>query len=99
MGLGPRRLALDLNINGAGDPFTTSPATLEASFGPGNLLEYGEVLKGVLDDEKPLSVRDDNSVESWRIVEPVIDAWHDAQVPLDEYRAGTTGPETWSQLP
>lgn len=99
IGLGPRRLALDLNINGAGDPFTASPATLEASFGPGRLLEYGEVLRGVLDDEKPLSVRDDNSVESWRIVEPVIDAWHDAQVPLDEYRAGSAGPETWMTLP
>ena len=99
IGLGPRRLALDLNINGAGDPFTASPTTLEASFGPGRLLEYGEVLRGVLDDEKPLSVRDDNSVESWRIVEPVIDAWHDAQVPLDEYRAGTAGPATWMELP
>lgn len=63
MSLGPRRLALDLNINGAGDPFTASQATLEAGFGPGNLLEYGEVLRGVLDDEKPLSVRDDNSVD------------------------------------
>jgi hypothetical protein len=30
---------------------------------------------GVLEDEKPLSVRDDTSVESWRIVEPVLEAW------------------------
>ena len=40
-----------------------------------------------------------NSVESWRIVEPVLDAWQEAKVPLDEYRAGTTGPETWEPLP
>lgn len=45
------------------------------------------------------SRRDDNSVESWRIVEPVIDAWQQGQVPLHEYRAGTAGPESWSELP
>ncbi len=99
IGLGPRRIALDVNINGAGDPFTTSPATLEAGFGPGNLLEYGEVLKGVLEDEKPISVRDDMSVESWRIVEPALDVWQRGDVPLDEYSAGSTGPTTWEQLP
>lgn len=88
-----------MNLNGGGDPFTASPVTLDAGFGPGTLLEYGEILKGVLEDEKPLSVRDDMSVESWRIVEPVLDAWRDAEVPLDEYRAGTAGPETWGQLP
>ena len=99
IGLGPRRLGLDLNINGPGDPFEASAITLETSFGPGNLLEYGEVLKGVLADEKPLSVRDDMSVESWRIVEPVVDAWQQAEVPLDEYGAGTDGPPAWSPLP
>ena len=99
IGLGPRCLGLDLNINGPGDPFTTSPVTLEAGFGPGALLEYGEVLKGVLEDEKPLTVRDDMSVESWRIVEPVLHAWQEAKVPLDEYRAGSAGPPAWGQLP
>ncbi|MEV0195219.1 glucose-6-phosphate dehydrogenase [Nonomuraea sp. NPDC050691] len=97
IGLGPRCLQLELNINGPGDPFTVSPVTLDASFGPGELLEYGEVLRGVLDDDKPLSVRDDMSVESWRIVEPVLQAWRDGRVPLDDYRAGTAGPATWEE--
>lgn len=95
IGLGPRRIQLDININGPGDPSTISPVTLDTSFGPGDLLEYGEVLRGVLEDEKPLSVRDDMSVESWRIVEPVLNAWRDGRVPLDDYRAGSTGPAAW----
>lgn len=99
IGLGPRCLGLDVNINGPGDRFTASPVTLEAGFRAGDLLEYGEVLKGVLDDEKPLSVRDDMSVESWRIVEPVLHAWENATVPLDEYQAGTDGPANWGRLP
>ncbi|RKS73446.1 glucose-6-phosphate 1-dehydrogenase [Actinomadura pelletieri DSM 43383] len=95
IGIGPRRLQLDLNINGAGDPFEVEQVTLGAAFDPGGLLEYGEVLRGVLRDDKPLSVRGDMSVESWRIVEPVLDAWHAGRVPLHDYRAGTSGPQTW----
>ncbi|MER5990444.1 glucose-6-phosphate dehydrogenase [Streptomyces viridosporus] len=95
IGIGPRRLQLDININGPGDPSTVSPVTLDTSFGPGGLLEYGEVLRGVLEDEKPLSVRDDMSVESWRIVEPVLDAWRDGRVPLEDYPAGSAGPTAW----
>ncbi|MFJ8187083.1 glucose-6-phosphate dehydrogenase [Streptomyces sp. NPDC096105] len=98
LGIGPHRLQLDLNVNGAGDPSTISPVTLDTSFAPGELLEYGEVLRGVLEDEKPLSVRDDMSVESWRIVEPVLDAWHDGRVPLDAYPAGSAGPGSWEDL-
>ncbi|THJ67948.1 glucose-6-phosphate dehydrogenase [Arthrobacter echini] len=99
IGLGPRTVGLDININGAGDPFSTSPVTLDTDFGAGELLEYGEVLKSVLNDETSLSVRDDMSVESWRIVQPVLDAWSEGRVPLDEYRAGTAGPESWGLLP
>lgn len=95
IGLGPRQLQLGLNINGPGDPFILSPVTLDASFGPGDLVEYGEVLRGVLEDRRPLSVRGDMSVESWRIVEPVLEAWREARVPLDDYRAGSSGPAHW----
>jgi glucose-6-phosphate 1-dehydrogenase len=95
IGIGSRRLALDLSINGPGDPFAIEPVTLEGTFGPGAMLEYGEVLKGVLEDAIPLSVRGDTSVESWRIVEPVLEAWRDGRVPLDDYPAGSSGPVAW----
>jgi glucose-6-phosphate 1-dehydrogenase len=29
-------------------------------------------------------------------VEPVLEAWREDEVPLQEYAAGTTGPEEWS---
>jgi glucose-6-phosphate 1-dehydrogenase len=31
-------------------------------------------------------------VETWRIVEPVLRAWQDDAVPLEEYEAGSDGP-------
>jgi glucose-6-phosphate 1-dehydrogenase len=95
LGLGSGRLALDLNVNGEGDPFTLEPVTLEGVYGEGDLLEYGQVLRGVLEGSPPLSIGGDAAVESWRIVDPVLAAWREQQVPLEEYRAGSDGPEGW----
>jgi glucose-6-phosphate 1-dehydrogenase len=95
LGIGAHRLALDLNINGAGDPTMLEPVTLEGVYGPGDLLEYGQVLRGVLEGAPQLSVGSDAAVESWRIVDPVLAAWRQDEVPLEEYRAGTPGPEGW----
>jgi glucose-6-phosphate 1-dehydrogenase len=92
IGFGPDRLALDLNINGPGDPFTIDPVTLEAAFGPGDLPAYGEVLRGVLEGDPTLSVRGDTAEECWRVVEPALIAWRSDNVALGEYPAGSTGP-------
>lgn len=92
LGFGPDRLCLDLAINGPGDPRRLDPVTLEADFGPGELPEYGEVLKGVLDGDPTLSVRGDTAVDCWQIVEPVLAAWRADEVPLLTYPAGSGGP-------
>ncbi|ROQ54544.1 glucose-6-phosphate 1-dehydrogenase [Rathayibacter sp. PhB152] len=93
--LAPDQMALELNINGPGDPYTLERASLEATFGAGELLAYGEVISGILDDDPSLSVRGDAAEECWRIVQPAIDAWRADDVPLDEYPAGSEGPESW----
>ena len=93
IGFGPDRLAIDVNINGPGDPFVIDPVTLSVDFGPGELPAYGEVLRGVLDDDPTLSVRGDTAEQCWRIVEPVLSAWRRGTVPLLEYPAGSDGPD------
>lgn len=96
--LGPDRMALEVNLNGPGDPFHLDRASLEAEFGEGELLAYAEVLQGILDGDPTLSVRGDTAEQCWRIVQPVLDAWAADEVPMDEYPAGTTGPVGWAQL-
>ncbi|KAA9108366.1 glucose-6-phosphate dehydrogenase [Microbacterium rhizomatis] len=96
--LGPDRMALEVNLNGPGDPFQLDRASLEAEFGEGELLAYAEVLQGILDGDPTLSVRGDTAEECWRIVQPVLDAWRSGAVPLDEYPAGTPGPASWPVL-
>ena len=96
--LGPDRMSLELNVNGADDPFRLEKTTLTAELGEGALKAYGEVLSGILDGDATLSVRGDAAEQCWRIVQPAIDAWRDGTVPLDEYAAGSTGPESWASL-
>ncbi|MFG2099940.1 glucose-6-phosphate dehydrogenase [Micromonospora echinaurantiaca] len=92
IGFGPDRLGLDVNINGPGNPLELDQVNLTADFGPGDLPPYGEVLRGAFEGDPALSVRGDTVEDSWRIVEPVLEAWRAGAVPLQEYPAGSHGP-------
>ena len=95
IGFKPPRLAIRLDVNGPGDPWDLEHADLDADLGAGELTAYGEVLRGVLDGDPLLSVRGDNAEECWRIVEPVVRAWREDEVPLETYPAGSSGPSGW----
>jgi glucose-6-phosphate 1-dehydrogenase len=60
--------------------------------GEGELSAYERVLLDVLGGASTLSVRGDEAEEAWRIVTPVLAAWADGVVGLDEYPAGSDGP-------
>jgi glucose-6-phosphate 1-dehydrogenase len=96
--IAPDEMSLELNVNGPGDPYEVDRAKLETKFNPGRLTAYGEVLAGVLEGDATLSVRGDSAVQCWKIVQPVIDAWKHDHSPLDEYAAGSSGPEGWDNL-
>jgi glucose-6-phosphate 1-dehydrogenase len=93
LALDPDRLALRVNLNGAGDPFRLEQAELERGLAPQELPAYGRVLLAVLEGDPTLSIRGDEAEECWRITEPILDAWADT-VPLQEYQAGSDGPST-----
>jgi glucose-6-phosphate 1-dehydrogenase len=92
IGLDPDVLRLDFNVNGVADPWTVERVGMEVNLEPGDLPAYGQVLAGVLDGDPMLSVRGDQAVQTWRIVEPVLRAWREGAVPLEEYEAGGDGP-------
>ena len=50
------------------------------------------VLLDVLTGDNVLSVSGEEAEQAWRIVEPVLDAWSNDEVPLLEYPAGSAGP-------
>ncbi|TDN43593.1 glucose-6-phosphate 1-dehydrogenase [Curtobacterium flaccumfaciens] len=96
--IAPDEMQLELNVNGPGDPYTIDHTALEVSFNPGRLSAYGEVLAGVLEGDATLSVRADSAVQGWKVVEPFLDAWRAGTTPLDDYAAGSEGPEAWDNV-
>ncbi len=95
IGFGPDTLKFDVDVNGPGDVLSLDRATLEAELSASELLPYGEVLEGVLAGDPLLSVRADTAEDCWRILAPVLKSWAAGHVPLEEYPAGTSGPEGW----
>ncbi|WP_374724985.1 glucose-6-phosphate dehydrogenase [Arthrobacter ginsengisoli] len=95
IGFGPDTLQFDVDVNGPGDVLSLDRATLEAELSGSELLPYGEVLEGVLTGDPLLSVRADTAEDCWRIMEPVLKAWARDSAPLEEYAAGSDGPDSW----
>ncbi|MDO9395148.1 MAG: glucose-6-phosphate dehydrogenase [Herbiconiux sp.] len=86
---------LDLFVNSADDASTLERVELEAHPGEANLDAYAQVLAGILQHDTLLSVRGDVAEQCWRIVTPVLKAWAAGETPLEEYPAGSPGPEDW----
>ncbi|MBV9596748.1 MAG: glucose-6-phosphate dehydrogenase [Chloroflexi bacterium] len=91
-GLDPETISLELTGRGSGHAFRLSPLTLHARLDPPALPVYGTLLLDILNRNPALSIRGDEAEESWRIVEPVMAAWSQDVVPLEEYPAGSDGP-------
>ena len=92
--LSPDAIALELNLNGEGDPFDLERVTLDNDFPTQELPPYSLLLKEILEGDATLSIRGDEAEELWRIVEPVLQAWERDEVPLEEYPAGSGGPKS-----
>jgi glucose-6-phosphate 1-dehydrogenase len=69
-----------------------APMTLTGTPPVLDLPPYGEVLLELLEGGSTLSVRGDGAEEAWRVVEPVLAAWREHRVPLEQYPAGSNGP-------
>jgi len=94
--LGPDEMHLRLHVTGGDDPFALRHEDLVADLGEGQQRSYEEVLDELLDGDVALSVRADEAEECWRIIQPIRDAWAAKAVPLEEYPAGSTGPDAWA---
>lgn len=90
----PDQLAVQVNINGPGDPFELERLEVNAELSPHELPAYARLLIDVLEGDPTLSIRDDEVEESWRVIEPIVEAWRANAVPLREYSAGSSGPES-----
>jgi glucose-6-phosphate 1-dehydrogenase len=89
--LNPDRISLRVNIAAPCDTASLSFADLDQELTPQCLSAYARLLLDVLEGNPGLFIRGDEAEESWRIVEPIVDAWSSEQTPLIEYPAGSQG--------
>ncbi len=97
--LRPGAVTVEMSVNAEGDPFELTQKQLHTPLGQPRMKPYGEVLAGILDSNPLLSIRGDNAEQMWRIVEPVLAAWRADEVPMEEYAAGSGGPQGWDAIP
>jgi glucose-6-phosphate 1-dehydrogenase len=88
----PDRVALRLNVNGAGDRLVLETIALQHTLVEQELSPYARLMLDVLNGDPSLSIRDDEVEESWRIVTPILKVWGEGGVPLIDYPAGSDGP-------
>lgn len=91
----PDRLSLRLTTNTSDNAFGLRQSVLSTDLRQSILKPYGEVLAGILDGDPILTVRGDAAEECWRIIEAFRKVWHDGEVPMQEYSAGSAGPDGW----
>lgn len=90
----PDQLAISLRLSVGGDPDEVTNRELRHGFPEAPLGPYALLLREALIGDAGFSVRDDEAVESWRVIEPFLDAWAQDHVPMLEYPAGSRGPAT-----
>lgn len=88
--------SLELPITSADNPVRVAKLEMSGPPPSGQLDPYGAVLAGVLNDDPLFSVREDAAVRCWEIIEPVLRAWQAGEVPMDDYAAGSAGPDSWT---
>lgn len=93
--LKPGKVSMELSMNAEGDPLDMEQKMLTASLADGQMTAYGEVLKYILDNNQLLAVRGDQAEMCWGIVAPVLQAYLEGRIPLEDYAAGSHGPEGW----
>jgi glucose-6-phosphate 1-dehydrogenase len=89
---GPHDLTLVLTGTAEGPPGRLAPLPLTAPLSAPELPAYSRVLMDVLRGESTLSIGAEEAEQAWRVVTPVLHAWANEQVPLEEYPAGSAGP-------
>jgi len=82
------RLSTTLN----GPDQTAETRQLEARSTPPRFTAYAHLILEMLQSDPMLFIRGDEAEESWRIIDPVMQAWSAGHVPMLDYPAGTAPP-------
>jgi glucose-6-phosphate 1-dehydrogenase len=89
----PDAVSLGLHLSDGEQLTDVTPHELMHKLPAADLAPYAALLRQVLAGERQISVRDDEAVEAWRAVAPLLEAFESDEVPMLEYAAGSKGPD------
>ena len=85
-----------------GQEFRVRTVSMDFSYGAAFVEDtpdaYERLLLDAMVGDPTLFIRTDEVEQSWRIVEPILDAWKEREAPLEDYEAGTWGPTAADRL-
>jgi glucose-6-phosphate 1-dehydrogenase len=85
-----------------GQAFRVRSVSMDFFYGAAFLEEtpdaYERLLLDALVGDQTLFIRSDEVAQAWRIVDPVLEAFQEADLPLARYEAGTWGPAEADEL-
>lgn len=89
---GPLDVELDLNTGSSRDQ--QAGMSLIGEQPTPDFSPYGNVLKNFLEGDSDLAAGPEESTLAWQILTPVIEAWAAGSVPMEDYPAGSLGPDS-----
>jgi glucose-6-phosphate 1-dehydrogenase len=90
IGLAEPYVRLSTTLNGP--ERTAEIRQLEARSTPPRFTAYAHLILEMMHGDPMLFIRGDEAEESWRIIDPVMQAWSAEHVPIQDYPAGTAPP-------
>ncbi len=88
--------SLSLSAKIPGTKMRIRPVQMEFLYGTAFMSQSPEAYERLITDalrgDATLFTRNDEVEAQWRIIQPILDAWHEDKAPLPQYEAGTQGP-------
>ncbi len=88
-------LHVDLNVADHTERDQLRQARLSGALSRSRLTPYARVIRAIVDRDHSLEVPAGAPTLAWSVLQPVIDAFDDGTIPMDEYPAGSHGPESF----
>jgi glucose-6-phosphate 1-dehydrogenase len=85
----PDSLQVRLLLNRPDDPLQLREVNLSIDLPQENISAHGALMLDALRGDQSRFIRDDEAEESWRVMQPFLDAWAQDLTPMHEYPAGT----------
>lgn len=88
-------LSVHLNVSDHSSADKLQQVKLRADLNPSRLTPYARVVRALVHHDHSAEVPAGGPGRAWEIVQPVLDAFADGEVDMEEYPAGSHGPDGW----